>query len=128
MMEVRTMRRPVMHFDTDTGPSHVTFDDGQLLRRSLPWGDFVEARWEYASSGVILVEIGGWQVELRGHNVNPLFAAIEQKTLLRVRAQPELDTVAVNRPDTYVTEIRFSKREVARARRSHGQLEIDLDA
>ena len=65
MNELRTLRRPVMHFDVGVGPSHVTFDDGQVLRRSLPWGDFVQARWGYADPGLIQVEIGAWLVEIR---------------------------------------------------------------
>jgi hypothetical protein len=115
-----------MHFDVGAGLSHVTFDDGQVLRRNLPWGDFVEARWEYANPEVILVVIGAWQVEIHGHNLDPLFAAIEGQTLLRVRARPELEGIAEHLPDTFVTRIRFSKPEVAPVRRRHGQLEIDL--
>ena len=117
MMELRTMRRPVMHFDTDTGPSHVTFDDGQLLRRSLPWGDFVEARWAHAKPEVVEVEIGGWLVEIHGHNLNPLFAAIEERTLLRARAHPELERDADHKQDTYATEILFWRSAAAPARR-----------
>jgi hypothetical protein len=125
MMEPKTLRRPVMHFDVGVGVSHVTFDDGKVLGRSLPWGDFVEARREHARPEVIEVEIGGWRVEIRGHNLEPLFASIEERTLLRVRAQPDLETNDL-KPDTYVTEILFSKPAVAPVRRRHGQLEIDL--
>ena len=126
MMEPRTLRRPVMHFDVGVGVSHVTFDDGKVLRRSLPWGDFVEARWEHAKPEVIEVEIGGWLVEIQGHNLNPLFAAIEERTLLRVCARTEPEPSPEHKLDTYVTEILFSKPAVAPVRRRHGQLEIDL--
>ena len=127
MNEPRTLRRPAMHFDAGVGPSHVTFDDGQLLRRNLPWGDFVQARWQYAEPGLIQVEIGAWMVEIRGHNLDPLFAAIEEQTLLRVRAHPELDALPDHEPDTFATEIRFLEPQVAAPRPRHGQLEIDLD-
>ena len=65
-------------------------------------------------------------MEIRGHNLNPLFAAIEERTLLRVCARLGLAPMADHKPDTYVTEIVFSKRAFAPVRRRRGQLEIDL--
>jgi hypothetical protein len=126
MIERLTLRRPKMHFDVAGSASHVTFDDGRSLRRNLPWIDFVEARWTYDTPDSIAVEIGGWLVEIRGHNLDPLFAAVEEQTLLRVRARPELDGDTGNLPDTFATAIQFSKVVVAPVPRRHGQLEIDL--
>lgn len=128
MIERLTLRRPVMHFDVGAGSSHVTFDDGQSLRRNLPWFDFVEARWQYDDPESIALEIGAWLVQIRGHNLDPLFAAIEEQTLVRVRARPQLDGNPVNLADSFVTMIQFSKSVVAPVPRRHGQLEIDLGA
>jgi hypothetical protein len=116
-----------MHFDVGPGLNHVTFDDGKVLRRSLPWGDVVEARWEHARPEVIEVEIGGYRVEIEGHNLIRLFAAIEERTLLRVRAQPALAS-GDHKLDTYVTELHFSKMAVTPVRRRRRQLELELDA
>lgn len=124
MSEPRTLRRPVRHFEVAVRSDHVTFDDGQSMRRSLPWGDFAEARWSYADPTVIHLDIGPWLVELQGRNLAPLFAAIEERTLLRVRAQPELDDRAENLPDTFVTMIQFLKPAVQPVGRSRARLEV----
>ncbi len=126
MIERLTLRRPKMYFDVAASSSHVTFDDGLLLRRNLPWIDYVEARWAYGDPDSLAVEIGPWLVQIRGHNLDPLFAAIEEQTLLRVRARPQLDGDTGNLPDTFVTALQFSKSVVAPVPRRHGQLEIDL--
>lgn len=128
MIEQPTLRRPKLHFDTGANAGHVTFDDGGRLRRCLPWFDFVEARWTYDDPGTLAVEFGAWLVQVRGHNLEPLFAAIEEQTLLRVRARPELDGDAGSRPDTFATEILFLKLVAAPPPRHRGQIEIDLGA
>ncbi len=103
------LRKPKLHFDTAAHPSHVTFDDGKEMKRNLPWQHYVEARWEYGEPDLVKVKIGGWVVVIRGHNLGPLFVAMEDHTLTRVRAQPALDGDREREMDTFVTMIRFSK-------------------
>lgn len=127
MMDRLTLRRPKLHFDVGAGPSHLTLDDGQALRRNLPWVDYVQARWEYAHPDVIHLEIGDWLVAIRGHNLDPLFAAIEEHTLLRVRAQPDLERDGEHELDTFVTKIQFLEPPPGGGLRCRGQMEFDLD-
>lgn len=121
-------RKPKLHFDTTSHPNHVTFDDGKEMRRSIPWPHYVEARWEYAEPDIIKIEIGEWLMVIRGHNLGPLFIAIEEKTLLRVRAQQELEQDREREMDTFATEVRFTKPppiDIGANRR--GQIELELD-
>lgn len=104
-MERLPFRKARHYFDTAPHPSHVTFDDGLTLRRNLSWMHFAEARWEYAEPELITVEIGDWVVLLNGYNLGPLFAAIEEHTLLRVRAQPGLQVG--HDGDSFVLQLRF---------------------
>jgi len=108
-MDKVTLRKPKLHFDNAAHPSHVTFDDGKEQRRNLPWHDYVEARWDYAEPDLIMMEIGGWLVLIRGHNLAPLFQAIEEHTLARLRAQPELEHNRDHETDTFAGQIRFMK-------------------
>lgn len=123
------VRKPKLHFDTVSHPNHVTFDDGKELRRNIPWLHFVEARWAYGEPEILKLEIGEWLVVLRGHNLGPLFLAIEDRTLFRVKAQPDLARDRERESDTFVTQIDFTKPppDPARALRS-GQIEFDLGA
>jgi len=121
------LRKPKLHFDTTANPSHVTFDDGKDMRRIIPWPHLVEARWAYAEPDVVKIEIGEWLMVLRGHNLGPLYVAVEEKTLLRVRAQPELGQDREREMDTYVTEVRFTKTPaVGLGVKGRGQVEFDL--
>lgn len=122
-MDKPAFRKPKEHFDTDAHPSHVTFDDGKNVRRNMPWLHYVEARWDYAEPDSIKVEIGDWVVFLSGHNLGPLFAAIENHTLARVRALPELAQDREREADTFVCEIRFVKPAPPPRK---GQLELGL--
>ncbi len=72
-----TLRKPKLHFETAEKPSHITFDDGKEQRRNIPWLHYVVARWDYAEPDLIKFEIGDCVVQLRGHNLEPLFRAIE---------------------------------------------------
>src|SRR4051812_8768163 len=109
MIDRPTLRKPKLHFDTAAHASHVTFDDGREQRRNLPWHDYVEARWDYAEPDVIWMAIGEWIVVIRGHNLAPLFGAIEDRTLLRLRAQPKQEEDRQHELDTFAVEIRFAK-------------------
>jgi|APLak6261664116_1056043.scaffolds.fasta_scaffold49371_2 hypothetical protein len=82
MTPAPVFRKPKLHFDTASRPSHVTFDDGKVLKRNIPWSHYVEARWEYGEPDIVKIEIGGWLVVIRGHNLGPLFIAIEDQMLL----------------------------------------------
>lgn len=128
MMDRTTLRKPKLHFDAAANASHVTFDDGQGLRRNLPWLHYVEARWEYdAEPDTINMEIGDWLVVIRGHNLGSLFQAIEDHTLTRVRAQPELDQDQEREIDTFATEIRFLRAPAGVfGAKGRGQIEFDL--
>jgi hypothetical protein len=110
-MERTPMRKPKLYFDTMAHPSHVTFDDGVEERRNLPWMSYVEARWDHSEPDLIKFEIGERVVFLRGHNLGPLFAAIEDHTLFRVRAQPALGMDRDHEGDTFVSEIRFAVKQ-----------------
>src|SRR3954470_5673969 len=103
-MDRISLRKPRLHFETAANPSHVTFDDSKERRRIIPWLHFVEARWDYAELDVIKMEIGDWLVIIRGHNLGPLVQAIEDHTLTRVRAQPELQDDHEREIDTFATE------------------------
>ena len=112
MTPATPLRKPKLHFDVGANPSHVTFDDGKELRRNIPWLHYVEARWAYGEPDVLQMEIGDWLVILRGHNLAPLFLAIEDHTLLRVRAQPELAQDQEREADTFVIGLSFGKLPV----------------
>lgn len=108
-------------------PSHVTFDDGKEQRRNLPWVDYAEARWEYAEPDTIRMEIGDWLVVVRGHNLGQLFQAIEEQTLLRIRAQPQLAEDRERESDTFATEIRFLRAgTIARKRKGQGEFNLGV--
>jgi hypothetical protein len=126
-MERPAFRKPKLHFDTVDHPSHVTFDDGKTQRRNIPWSHYVEARWDYGEPDVLKVEIGDWQVVIRGHNLAPLFLAIEEHALARLRAQPDLEKDREHEADTFAVEIRFVKPPaVDAAAKRRGQIEFDL--
>src|SRR5690606_34491721 len=100
-MERLSFKKPTQSFDTASHPSHVTFDDGRTVRRNLPWMRYTEARWDHDAPELIQIEIGDWIIMVFGHNLGPLFGAIEEHSLLRVRAQH--GHVAVPIDDTHVT-------------------------
>jgi hypothetical protein len=104
------LRKPRSRFETAQNPSHITFDDGHQVRRNLPWLHYVEARWAYGEPETIQVLIGEWLVILRGHNLGALFAALEEHTLFRVKAQPESQD-RERECDSYVFKIIFVKAE-----------------
>ena len=122
-MERPFLRKPKLYFDAAASPSHVTFDDGKEQRRNIPWQHYVEARWDYAEPDTIKMEIGDWLVVITGHNILPLYAAIEEHTLNRVRAHPEFADDAAHGDDSFAVEIRFLK---APERGKRGQTELDL--
>lgn len=119
------LRKPRTLFETTLHPSHVTFDDGHNLRRNFPWSHYIEARWAYGEPDAIQVFIGEWLVILKGHNLAPLFAALEEHTLLRVRAQTSVDS-REREPDSYVTNIAFMKVPESPPRRPPAQGELDF--
>jgi len=127
-MERLTFRKPRQYFDTALHPNHVAFDDGKTLR-ILSWSHFGEARWTRAEPETIEVTIGDWLVVIRGSNLSPILVAIEERTLLRLRAQPELQSDPEREPDTFATSIRFLKTlaiEVPEKRDASSQLDLKL--
>lgn len=126
-MDRPPQRKPKLYFDTAVNPSHVTFDDGKEQRRNLPWMHYVEARWDYTEPDTIKMEIGDWVVFIRGHNLAPLFLAIEEHTLARLRAQPELEQDREHEADTFAVEVRFVKPPPGPgADKRRGQIELEL--
>lgn len=125
-MDKLAQRKPKLHFDTAANPSHVTFDDGTEIRRNIPWMSYVEARWEYAEPNTIKVEIGNWLIVISGHNLAPLFFAIEDHSLTRVCAQPKLNQDREREIDSFATEIRFVKPLAGDLANRRGQIEFDL--
>lgn len=126
MNEKPVQRKARQYFDTASSPSHVTFDTG-TNKRNLPWSTYVEARWDQNEPDFIRVEIGDYLVHLRGHNLGPLFLAIEDRMLVRVRARPDLEEDRANEPDSFITGVVFQKAEPATPFGGKGkQFEIDL--
>lgn len=123
-MDQPTFRKPRQYFDTTTRPVHVTFDDGRAQRRNFPWMHYVEARWEYFDQGAINVFIGDLLVVIVGSNLGPLFTAIEEQTLVRIRAQPDLAKDREHDPDSFATDIRFFNTQDAPE--ANGQFELNL--
>lgn len=66
--------------------------------------------WSYAEPEMIRMEIDEWSVLICGHKLGPLFVAIEDHTLARVRAHPEWEHDRDHEPDTFVTSIRFVRQ------------------
>jgi hypothetical protein len=119
-------RKPKHFFDTGERAEHVTFDDGKELRRNIPWVDYVEGTWDYAELDTLRVEIGNWQVLIRGYNLGPLFQAIEERALVRLRAQPGLEGNPDHANDTFATEIRFQRAPTATPAPPLGQMGLGL--
>lgn len=123
MIVERSMFKKGRHcFDTTQRPTHVTFDDGRR-KRNLPWMHYVEARWDSDEPETVYVTIGNWLVVIVGHNIGPLYTAIEEHTLSRVRAHPEYSDDAAHADDSFAVEIRFLKAPESGKR---GQTELDL--
>jgi hypothetical protein len=121
----RLLRKPRTLFETTAHPSHLTFDDGRNLKRNFPWLHYVEARWSYGEPDTIQVFIGEWLVLLHGHNLAPLFASLEEQTLLRVRVQSDAED-RERELDSYVTKIAFVKAIEFSPKRPSPQSELDL--
>lgn len=121
-------RKPKHYFDTVANANHVTFDDGTVMKRNLPWLQFAEARWEYASLDEISIKIGEWVVVLKGNKLGPLFEAIEEHSLLRVRAMPLFEDDSDKDNDTYVSEILFKVQPSTIKSKPSGQTDFGLGA
>lgn len=116
-----------MFFDEDNRPSGVTFDDSEISRRNIPWSHFRCADWDYADPTAIRVEIGDWQVVISGHNLEPLFEAIETVRLKRVRAHPEFADDPAHEADVFATSIRFIHQDAASLKRGQvAQLRLPI--
>ena len=126
-MDKPTQRKPKQYFDTAANPSHVTFDDGSVLRRNIPWMNYVEARWEYAEPNTIKMDIGNWLIVISGHNLAPLFLAIEDHALIRICAHPEFKQDREREIDSFAVEIRFMK-PLAGNLAKRGQIEFNPGA
>jgi hypothetical protein len=103
-MSLERPGRPI--FATTPQASSVTFDDGKV-RLNLPYHDYVESCWTYREPDTVTVKIAKWIVALRGHNMNLLFAALEEQSLQSVKARPELALDPKQEANSYVTEIAF---------------------
>ncbi len=100
------IRKPKLFFETAVNPPHLTFNAGEQ-KKNLPWLHYAEARWDAYEPDFLKIEIGEWLVLLRGYNLGPLFAAIEEHTLQRLSALPDLEQKPEHIHDTFVVEIRF---------------------
>jgi hypothetical protein len=123
-MDKPTQRKPKPYFDTAANPSHVTFDDGLEDCCSLPWMSFVQARRARSEPNTIKVQIGDFVVVITGHNLAPLFLAIEDRTLTRICAHPEFRQDREREIDTFAVEIRFAKPPSKNSGKQGGQLEF----
>jgi len=121
------VRRPKLFFDEGQHPPGVTFDDGEKIRRSLPWSHFHSADWDYADPTTIRIEIGEWQVVISGHNLEALFRAIEAARLLRICAHPEFVDDPAHEVDVFATHIRFIHQDSTLPRRGRtAQLQLPI--
>lgn len=120
-------RKARLFFETAVRPPHVTFDDGKGQRRNVSWFHYVETRWLYTEEADALnLVIGNALVSILGHNLAPLFLAIEERTLLRIRAQPDLALRPECEPDSFATGILFF--EPPKSGKGGGdQLDLSLD-
>ena len=126
MIERNPLRRPKLHFDAIAHPHHVTFDDGKEQRCNFPWMNYVRAHWDHTELDTIKIEIGDCLVVIRGHNLGPLFLAVEDHTLMRVRAQPDLEHDGERVIDTFAWEIRFTEPPPGKSANQRGQIELHL--
>ncbi|MGH7996702.1 MAG: hypothetical protein ACREFX_10160 [Opitutaceae bacterium] len=101
-------RKARLFFETKARPASVTFDDGKDWRRNMPWLRYAGSNWSYPEPDMLRIEIDEWIVMLSGHNLGPLFAAIEEQTLASVRAHPEWGDARDRELDSFVTAIRFA--------------------
>ena len=123
-MDQPVLRKPKLYFDSRASPSHVTFAEGGR-RRNLPWTLFVEATWDDEEADLIKMEIGDWIVLIHGHNLGPLFEAIEEPTLIRLGARPDLKGDRAHEPDTFAYAIQFLKAPPrSREKKPPAQIEI----
>ncbi|MBK8478272.1 MAG: hypothetical protein IPL39_18840 [Opitutaceae bacterium] len=65
-------------------------------------------------------------IVISGQILGPLFLAIEDRTLARVRAHPRLREDREREFDTFATEILFTRPPVKSLGRQRGQIEFDL--
>jgi hypothetical protein len=116
------------YFEEAPRPAGVTFDDAAQARRNLPWIRFAQADWDRSDPGTIRVEIGDWEVVISGHNLAPLFAAIERAQLARVQAHPEFADDPAHEVDVFATSIRFVRVQAAAGKGSRPtQLKLGLE-
>ena len=102
-------RKPKLWFDVAASPSHVTFDDGVKMRRNLPWCHFVQGSWDHDEPHLVRLTFTEWHIVLTGLALGPLFAAVEDRSLLRVAAQRTYEAAPNRDADTVITAISFIK-------------------
>lgn len=117
---MNNQRKPKMFFDETVRPPTVTFDDGEQSARNMPWARFACAVWDRSDPTSFRLEIGEWQIVISGHNLEPMFTAIEHARLARVRAHPEFADNPAHEADVFATSIRFVHLGPASERRGRG--------
>ncbi len=100
-------RKPRMFFDEAPSPASVTFDDGERSCRNMPWMRYMGAEWDHSDPASFRIEIGEWQIVISGHNLEPMFAALEHARLARIRAYPEFADDPAHEIDVFAISIRF---------------------
>src|SRR5688500_17594168 len=73
----------------------------------MPWMRFTGAEWDQSDPASFRIEIGERQIVISGHNLEPMFAAIEHARLARVRAHPKFADDPAHEVDVFATSIRF---------------------
>lgn len=122
-MDKTPIKKGRHYFETALRTDHVTFDDGVRRKSNLPWGLYLEARCDYFEKDAINVTIGEWLIILTGHNLEPLYTAIESRTLTRILAHPNFDDDEAHHDDTFVSDIRFLP---APPKPGPGQMSLEL--
>ena len=121
-MEKIVPRKPRMYFDASPRASHVTFDDGKV-RPNVPWTHYAKGEWNHDTPNTIKLTMGDFVVVIMGKNLGPLYAAIEERTLVRIHVEPDFANALDHAADTFATEIRFMKTGSST---SKGQLELEI--
>jgi len=100
-----------------------------VTRRPFTRIHFSETRWTYTEPDAIYLEVAGYFVSIIEYNIAPLYTAIEEHRLLRIRAHPEFANSADHAQDSFATQIRFSNLPTVRSKtkeKKAPELELEM--
>jgi hypothetical protein len=121
-MEEPELRKPRLYFETMPHPHHVTFNDGETCKWNFPWAHYVWTRLDFAERDALKLIFGDWLVIIQGRQLEPLYAAVADRTLYYVGVHPAFADDREHEADTFVTEIGFLR--VPSTPEQNGQLKF----